>query len=390
MAYCLSISVMRTLFLVLILKHYISPGWTDILKHYISPGLTDICTGRSTSSGWKIGIRTTSTEESPKSKFFLEFRGEQTMFTSTLTAIEQYIPDKWYHLVITYGSETVKLFINGALVGVNLEQSGPLFGDINQKCKEIHIGGDQASQNFFRGTIDDLRIWNETLDQEEIVGLLNGDLNDLNESSLILDEDFESLRKWRKVSRLAPEIIFHGSESTTHDIKLTPPPCGETVCDDPDVIRNYAENDQMREMKRIRYRIVNIMNDDGSNPIVTPEQVRIQHAALVETFSSYNITWILQQHNIRNTTLRQKVVLINCNPENIGDNVCNLGCSNSRTGNDGGDCEHINTQCNRSLIGNGICNGECNKVFFNWDGGDCCLPGPDRHMSCFDPASPER
>ena len=44
-----------------------------------------------------------------------------------------------------------------------------------------------------------------------------------------------------------------------------------------------------------RYSVINVAEDDGSNPTVTPQQIELQDRALRDVFRPYNITWKLDE-----------------------------------------------------------------------------------------------
>lgn len=74
-------------------------------------------------------------------------------------------PNKWYHVTGMIDKESIKLFINGELVGVT-----PFEGKINKNDAPIIIGKASAKEfptRYFNGKIDDFRIYNKTLSEEE-------------------------------------------------------------------------------------------------------------------------------------------------------------------------------------------------------------------------------
>ncbi len=68
------------------------------------------------------------------------------------------------------------------------------------------------------------------------------------------------------------------------DLHVEAPQCGQTVCDDPRIIESYNRNWELRRQKTVRYRVVNIMQGDGTNSCVTAGQIHSQHVALQEAF----------------------------------------------------------------------------------------------------------
>ena len=208
---------------------------------------------------------------------------------------------------------------------------------------------------------------------------------------LYLNDSFEGLSQWlaEKDSRTA-KLVHSDLNFAPHDLSIAVPLCGQTVCDNPDVVLSYVNNWQLRSSKQVRYRVINLMNDDGSNPTVTDLQILKQHDFLNRAFRPYNISFLLDVYRVRNSTLRKRLIMFGCELEHIGDGVCNQECMHTQTGLDGGDCDTQRLPCAAHHKGNGRCDFECNKHYHDWDGGDCCLPGNDTHYTCYDPRSPYR
>lgn len=189
---------------------------------------------------------------------------------------------------------------------------------------------------------------------------------------------------------LHPAVITTPVPDQEHISLFLPPPCGLTQCDNTDIISGYNNNWQLRTPKCIRYRIVNLSDDDGGNPTVTLSQIQVQHQVLNEAFRPYNITLDLSVHNVRNSSLRRTFILSNCRIGKIGNRQCDPECDHPRTGHDGGDCLRMG-HCYNWKRQDGVCNPECNSIYYDYDDGDCCDPDvTDVLKTCFDPESPER
>ena len=75
---------------------------------------------------------------------------------------------EWTHIVATFANEQKALYINGRLVG---EGTAPL--SLNTQ-RPLRIGGgatEGAGNYFFRGMLDEVRIYNRALSAEEVAGL---------------------------------------------------------------------------------------------------------------------------------------------------------------------------------------------------------------------------
>ena len=69
----------------------------------------------------------------------------------------------WTHLASTYDGATLRLYVNGALVG-----SRAVSGALTATTGPLRVGGNNVWAEWFNGTIDDVRIYGRALSQSEI------------------------------------------------------------------------------------------------------------------------------------------------------------------------------------------------------------------------------
>jgi alpha-tubulin suppressor-like RCC1 family protein/Leucine-rich repeat (LRR) protein len=103
------------------------------------------------------------------SKGYLNFITGSDFSNNDFGAQNNYLDNNWYFFTITYDGTKASLFVNGNYVnGGNTT--------LNTINKTFRIGkritGD-AYNEYFKGTIDDIGIWNRVLTQQEILGLYN-------------------------------------------------------------------------------------------------------------------------------------------------------------------------------------------------------------------------
>ncbi|XP_041367989.1 pappalysin-1-like isoform X2 [Gigantopelta aegis] len=353
--------------------------------------LFNSCSGYISGSPWLVGIRTVKHYGKANAKLFFSLRAARSEQSTIIFSHSKFVPNRWIYVTATYSGSEMKFFINGAMVSVSHQQRGPLFSTAITSCMEIRIGGSTGSDRFYRGTFDELRLWDSSLNHVTIKLHMRNSVPDAkSKTSLVLNDNFDDLSSWLPVESLLPRVVTSDIHHNWHDIYVTTPPCGQTVCDDPEIVLSYAKQWRLRSMKSIRYRIINLMDDDGANPTVSNDQIFHQNQALVAAFAPYNISFELHVKNVKNTTLRRKLIMFGCDPLDVGDGICHAQCQHTRTGNDGGDCDPVLFFCDPKTIGNGRCDFGCNREYHQWDGGDCCQPGPDTHYTCYDPASPWR
>jgi len=71
--------------------------------------------------------------------------------------------NSWSHLAVTYNGSTVRLYVNGTLMASTTAPS-----PIVTSSGALHIGGSTQLSDFFRGLIDDVRIYKRPLTSTEI------------------------------------------------------------------------------------------------------------------------------------------------------------------------------------------------------------------------------
>lgn len=85
--------------------------------------------------------------------------------------------ENWHHYAITYKAGTIRIYYSGYLVD-KFQQNITLNAD------KLSIGGNLTGNNLFKGMIDEVRIWNKQLTQEDILGKINSNLQG-SESNLL-------------------------------------------------------------------------------------------------------------------------------------------------------------------------------------------------------------
>lgn len=80
--------------------------------------------------------------------------------------------DTWYHMVATYDGSNVKMYINGAQIGANSAETDAIYNS----AETMRIGrqGTNTSSNNFRGSLDEVRIYNTALTASEVAALYAG------------------------------------------------------------------------------------------------------------------------------------------------------------------------------------------------------------------------
>ncbi|MBE7444996.1 MAG: LamG domain-containing protein [Planctomycetia bacterium] len=81
----------------------------------------------------------------------------------------------WYHVVGTYNKATgeQKLYVDGQLVNTQAHPSGNVVVPLTER-NYMAIGTRYTDWGFFRGSIDDARIYNRMLSAQEVLDLYHG------------------------------------------------------------------------------------------------------------------------------------------------------------------------------------------------------------------------
>ncbi|KAJ6654666.1 hypothetical protein lerEdw1_006688 [Lerista edwardsae] len=355
-------------------------------------GVFDNCSHSVTDKGWTLGIRSQDKRGKKDARFFFSLRTDRIKRSSTILSHHRYQFNTWTHVAATYNGQQMLLYLNGERVARSSQQSGALHSAFMGSCRTLFLGGDNTAEGHnFRGHLALLTLWSVALPQEKLKRAFLKKTEG-QEPVMLFSARFSRLeQQWVTVKNGAYPLVesFQASEPSVLS-PLMPPLCGQTACDNVELISHYNSHWPLRSEKVVRYRVVNIYDDDGLHPTVTQEQISHQHQALTKAFGRYNITWQLSIHKVYNSSLRYRVVLVNCEPGKIGNEYCDPECEHSLTGYDGGDCRQLG-RCYPSQRQDDVCNMECNNMLNNFDDGDCCNPRVTNvRKTCFDPDSLQR
>ncbi|XP_026061597.1 pappalysin-2 isoform X1 [Carassius auratus] len=361
-------------------------------NHAIIAGVFDNCSYPLSEKGWSVGIRAADPTGRKDGRFFFSLRTDRALKSTTIIAHQRYQPNSWTHVVASYDGHKMALYVDNSKVGESREQSGDLYSPYIKACRLFLLGGDQSDhEHSFRGHLGGVALWGYVRTHEE---LLKGHESHAEKQTPILSQwaDFSEVEnQWAPYKdRHNPVIVALPVPERQLVSPFLPPPCGVTMCDNADFILSYNQHWQLRAEKRLRYRIVNICKDDGSDPTVSLQQIQLQHQALEDAFRPYNITLELNIHTIYNSSLQRRFILSNCHIAKVGNRHCDPECDHPLTGHDGGDCLRMGP-CYNWKRRDGVCNPECNSIHYDYDDGDCCDPEvTDVAKTCFDPESSQR
>ncbi|GAB0192742.1 pappalysin-2 [Grus japonensis] len=358
----------------------------------IIAGIFDNCSHTASDKGWALGIRALQLDGKKDARFFFSLRTDRAAAATEVTAYHRYRPEAWTHLAASYDGRWMALYVDGARVGRAGGQGGPLHSAFMASCRTLLLGGDAwGTTHAFRGHLAGLALWRIALSQPHLQRrFLEGVAGGM--AGLALATGFATPEEhWTPFREGAfPRQQVLPSPPSPVLRPLGPPACGQTACDNVELVSHYNRHWPLRSGKAVRYRVVNLVEDGGGRPTVSREQVWRQHRALSEAFRPYNISWQLSLLEVRNSSLRRRTVLLGCEPSKVGNERCDPECEHPLTGYDGGDCRRPG-RCFSWKRRDGVCHMECNNMLDDFDDGDCCDPrATDVTRTCFDPDSPQR
>ena len=71
--------------------------------------------------------------------------------------------EEWFLLTVTYDGQRVKIYHDNELLTQNNYTDGLTFNN-----EELYLGVDHTLQNYFKGAMDDLRLYTRTLSYEDV------------------------------------------------------------------------------------------------------------------------------------------------------------------------------------------------------------------------------
>ncbi|XP_061746548.1 pappalysin-2-like [Nerophis ophidion] len=361
-------------------------------------GVYDSCSHSLSEKGWSVGIRTRDSSGVRDAGFYFSLGTDRALKSTSVFSPHPYPANTWTHLLVTYDGHHMSLYVGGAKgmfmcylsqVGGSGVQVGELYSPFMKTCRTFFLGSNQSERGqAFRGLLGGVALWDHAVSHEDLKMQPSPPKPPL----LAFWADFTNVEQMLTPCKADwhPEILLTPVPDVGPVSPFLAPPCGVTSCDNLDIMRGYNRHWQLRSPKRLRYRIVNLCQDDGQNPTVSREQIRLQHGALTAALAPYNITLDLSVLAVSNSSLRRRLILSNCHVGKIGNGRCDPECDHPRTGHDGGDCLRPGP-CSTWKRQDGRCHAECNSVLYDYDDGDCCDPQLTHVLTtCFDPHSPHR
>ncbi|MFN3445347.1 MAG: LamG-like jellyroll fold domain-containing protein, partial [Bacteroidia bacterium] len=106
------------------------------------------------------------------SQITIEYKnGFRSFYDNTIVA------GQWVHIAVVYTNGKVETYINGVLKDVVNHNQAPLNGNTNMFIGRHNDDAGYGTRRFFKGVIDEVRVWNRALCAQEITSQYNCQLN---------------------------------------------------------------------------------------------------------------------------------------------------------------------------------------------------------------------
>ena len=139
----------------------------DVLQNY-----DGVLTKGTTVSPYSLMLSTPDGAPDPKFKFQINnFNPPNGTGGGIYTSIGNLTTDQWHHIAVTFDEQDVRLYLDGALDSVH-NASGVILGTTTE---DLILGGDfPGGDEYFDGTLDDVRLYDGPLTADEIAELHGG------------------------------------------------------------------------------------------------------------------------------------------------------------------------------------------------------------------------
>src|SRR5215212_4041213 len=133
---------------------------------------------------------------------------------------EKYNDGLWHYVLLTYDSKILKLYIDGVLADSKIT-SGAI--PDNSGDQEFVIGANSfMDDKFFKGDLDEIRVWNRSLTAEEVSNGFNN--NTFNSNGEIFYDSYSDLDTQTPPPTETPETQTPPPPTETPETQTPPPP----------------------------------------------------------------------------------------------------------------------------------------------------------------------
>jgi glucose/arabinose dehydrogenase len=190
---------------------YGSPEYENKYAHIISHS------NPYTKQGWHFDLSNTNTTKVPGEAVSFSIYGSTgKLYTSAPVPLPG---NKFSHIAVTFDGTSIQIFKDGTLYGTTDFKDGYM-ADPNVPFK-IGAGAHCMTCNMWTGTIDDLRIYNESLDQNEIKNIFLNKSTSIGSNNLVAHWTFDdTLNDISRYNNDGTEVTLVGGMTFAPDGRL--------------------------------------------------------------------------------------------------------------------------------------------------------------------------
>ncbi|NCI46602.1 HYR domain-containing protein [Sediminibacterium sp. WSJ-3] len=107
--------------------------------------------------------------------FYLHVNGQWNILAAPYPGLNQ-----WHHVAATYDGYYMRIYLDGVL-----SASKEVYGTITQNTNDLVLGQQPGFTEYYRGYVDEARIWNRALSQCEIINNMKCELIPAQQSNLV-------------------------------------------------------------------------------------------------------------------------------------------------------------------------------------------------------------
>ncbi|XP_067938651.1 pappalysin-1-like isoform X2 [Watersipora subatra] len=319
-------------------------------------------------SPWYFRLYPPSEDTDLKSQ--LTFTIEDVYRQKKSVFIENYAHHAWFQITLVNSVTHMKMYLNGVRISTAEGMAWKEFA--GAECLQLELG--RQKKIGFRGKLSRLLISYQALTARN-VKQLNVEIT-IPREGVWFDDPLSALNhNWTSESPpLAVEELINQRTPQT----VSAPVCGKTVCDDPSIVTAYASDPALKIAKTVALEFLVMANSDGTGRSVSADDINKAQQYITRVFQSHSINWDFSTKVVKNSTLRNSFMMLDCWPDMIGDGKCNSNCGRTEccnfpiTNYDGGDCPGVQGVCTDERYYNNVCDQECNTDQDSFDNGACC------------------
>ena len=105
--------------------------------------------------------------------------------SGSITSPYKIKPNKWYHIAVTHANSEYKLYIDGILINIALGGSSPILNNYKALLGAMDQDNNAPNKpvNYLNGSIDEFKIWDIALTDEQIHQMMNQEIKEQSTSN---------------------------------------------------------------------------------------------------------------------------------------------------------------------------------------------------------------